>query len=72
MNFGPPHLRIREPRLSAAKSSRVRRTFERRGVYLKGTHWLVAAPEAWRLRLADGLDVRRTSSAKRLDGRRSP
>jgi hypothetical protein len=67
MNFGPPRLEIREPRMSTAKSLRVRQQFARRGVYLKGTHWLVAAAEAWRLRLADGLDVRRTSSAKRLD-----
>ena len=67
MNFGAPRLEIREPRASTSKSLRVRQLFAQRGVYLKGTHWLVAAPEVWRLRLGDGFEVRRTSSAKRLD-----
>lgn len=67
MNFGVPHLEIREPRTGAAKSARVRALFARRGVYLRGTHWLVMSPATWRLELADGLVVRDTSSAKRLD-----
>ena len=67
MNFGAPRLELREPRVSTSKLPRVRQLFARRGVFLKGTHWLVAAPEAWRLRLGDGLEVRRTSSARRLD-----
>ena len=67
MNFGAPRLEVREPRVSTSKRPRVRQHFARRGVYLRGTHWLVAAPEAWRLRLGDGFEVRRTSSAKRQD-----
>jgi hypothetical protein len=67
MNFGAPRLEVREPRVGTSKFPRVRQLFAQRGVYLEGTHWLVAAPEAWRLRLADGLEVRRASSAKRQD-----
>jgi hypothetical protein len=65
MNFGPPRLDVHEPRQTAARSTRVRENFARRRVFLKGTHWLVADPDSWTLRLADGLVVRRTSSAKR-------
>jgi len=67
MNFGRPRLELRQPRESAARSPRVRAHLARRGVHLHGTHWLVVYPGRWRLTLADGLTVRDTSSAQRLD-----
>ena len=67
MNFGAPHMEIREPRVSTAKSPRVRAQFARRGVHLRGTHWLVISAATWRLELANGLVVRDTSSVKKLD-----
>jgi hypothetical protein len=67
MNFGAPHMTLREPRESTSGSPRLRAHFARRGVHLRGTHGLVAYPGRWRLVLADGLTVRDTSSAKRLD-----
>ena len=67
MNFGPPKLEIREPQRTLGGSARVRSIFARRGVYLRGSHWLVIRAGAWRLELADGLVVRDTSSTKRLD-----
>ena len=67
MNFGAPRLDVREPRISKATSARVRASFARRGVYLRGTHWLVVSPGSWRLELADGLVVRDSGSMKRLD-----
>ena len=67
MNFGRPHMELRQPRESLSRSPRVRAHSARRGVHLHGTHWLVVYPGRWRLTLADGLTVRDTSSAKRLD-----
>ena len=67
MNIGAPWMQVEEPRSSTARSPRVRAIFARRRVFLKGTHWFVAYPESWKLSLADGLTVRRTSSAKRQD-----
>jgi hypothetical protein len=67
MNFGPPKLDVREPHVSNGGSARVRAAFARRGVYLRGSHWLVVSAGCWRLELADGLTVRDTSSVKRLD-----
>lgn len=67
MNFGPPRLEIREPRVSTANSPRVRAQFVRRGIHLHGSHWLVISPRTWRLELADALVVRDSSSARRLD-----
>jgi hypothetical protein len=67
MNFGAPRMELRQPRQSEARSACVRATFERRGVWLRGTHWLVVYPGRWRLQLGDGLAVRDTHSAKRLD-----
>lgn len=67
MNFGPPRMEIREPRASNARLARVRAQFARRGIYLRGSHWLVVSPGTWRLQLADGLVVRDSSSVKRLD-----
>jgi hypothetical protein len=67
MNFGSPRLEIRQPRVSDAKSTRIRANLARRGVYLHGTHWLVASAASWRLELRDGLVVRDTSAVKRLD-----
>lgn len=67
MNFGAPRMELRQPTVSTARSPRVRAQFARRGVYLRGSHWLVAHPGRWRLALADGLTVRDTASAKRLD-----
>ena len=67
MNFGAPWMQVEEPRSSTARSPRVRALFARRRVFLKGTHWLVAYPESWRIALADGLTARRTSSSKRQD-----
>jgi hypothetical protein len=67
MNFGAPRMELRQPRQSVARSARVRATFARRGVWLRGTHWLVVYPGRWRLQLGDGLAVRDTHSAKRLD-----
>ena len=67
MNLGAPRMELRQPRQSAARSARVRAAFARRAVYLRGTHWLVAYPGRWRVDLADGLAVRDTHSAKRLD-----
>jgi hypothetical protein len=67
MNFGAPRIELRQPRKSKARSARVRAMFARRGVFLRGTHWLVAYPGRWRLETADGLAVRDTHSAKRLD-----
>jgi len=67
MNFGAPRMEVRQPRESTVRSPRVRAHFARRGVWLRGTHWLVVYPGCWRLDLADGLRVRDTHSAKRLD-----
>ncbi len=67
MNFGPPRMEVREPRKTAVASERVKKLFARRLVMLRGTHWLVIYPGRWRLELADGLIVRDTSSAKKLD-----
>lgn len=67
MNFGAPRLSIRQPRASSSGSTRVRAQMARRGVHLHGTHWLLVGPGTWRLELADGLAVRDSSSAKRLD-----
>ncbi len=67
MNFGPPRMETREPRRITGGSPRVRAQFARRAIYLRGSHWLVVSPGTWRLVLADGLSVRDTSSAKRLD-----
>lgn len=66
LSFGPPRLVIREPSATLSRSTRVREQLARRGVHLKGSHWLVAYPTVWRLSLADGLTVRDTSSATRL------
>ena len=67
MNFGSPSMEVRQPRTSKARSPAVRALFAQRGVYLRGTHWLLISPASWRLSLADGLVVRDTSSSKRLD-----
>ncbi len=67
MKFGTPRLEVRQPRASDAKSARVRAMFARRGVFLHGTHWLVASAASWRLELRDGLIVRDTSPVRRLD-----
>ena len=67
MNFGPPSMKVREPRTISGGSRRVRAGFARRGIYLHGTHWLVAYPGTWRLELADGLIVRDSSASKWLD-----
>jgi hypothetical protein len=67
MNFGPPFMKIEEPRISAARSPAVRALFARRRINIKGAHWLVCNPATWRLTLADGLDARCSSSAKRQD-----
>ena len=67
LSFGAPRLEVREPQVSAAKSERLRAHFARRSVTLRGTHWLVVYPGRWRLELADGLVVRDTGSARKLD-----
>lgn len=67
MNFGPPHMLVRDRLKSPPTSERLRRLFSRRLVMLRGTHWLVLYPGLWRLELADGLIVRDTSSVKKLD-----
>ncbi|HKW09119.1 MAG TPA: hypothetical protein VJO33_02000, partial [Gemmatimonadaceae bacterium] len=67
MNFGAPKMEIHEPRVSDARSERVRATFARRRVSLRGTHWLVIAPFTWTIRLADGLRASASSSAKRQE-----
>lgn len=67
MQLGQPSLSIRAPRHVESTSARVRAQFARREVFLRGTHWLVLYPGTWRLRLADGLDVRDTASTRRLD-----
>jgi hypothetical protein len=67
LNFGPPTLEIREPRPIVKDSARVRATFARRGVYLRGSHWLLISAAFWRVELADGLVVRDNGSVKRLD-----
>jgi hypothetical protein len=67
MNFGAPRMELREPQQSSARSPRVRAEFARRHVFLRGTHWLVVYPGRWRLAISDGLVVRDTHSAKRLD-----
>jgi hypothetical protein len=67
MNFGSPSLQVRQPQRSKARSPAVRALFARRGVFLRGTYWLLISPASWRLVLADGLAVRDTSSVKRLN-----
>jgi len=67
MNFGPPRMKVREPRKAAGTSERVKKLFARRLVMLRGSHWLVLYPGRWRLELLDGLIVRDTSSPKKLD-----
>ncbi len=66
-NLGPPHMVIREPRESRAKSPKVRALLGRRAIRLHGTHWIQIAAEAWRLALADGTTARRSSSARQCD-----
>ena len=67
MNFGEPHMVVRQPRKSDSSSARVRALFARRAVFLRGTHALVAYPGCWRLRTSDGAVVRESHSVKRLN-----
>jgi hypothetical protein len=66
MQFGPPSLKISEPRATRTGLASHRAALARRGVYLRGTHSLVVSAAYWRLDLADGLIVRHTGSTRRL------
>lgn len=61
LNFGPPHLSIREPR-PESKSAALRR----RGVRAVGTWWLWVYVARWKLSLADGTSVTGRASLKRI------
>ena len=67
MNFGAPKMDIHEPKISGARSPRVRALFARRRVFFRGTHWLAITPFTWSIQLADGLRASASSSAKRQD-----
>ena len=67
MNFGRPHLVIREPRRSSSRWPRVRALAARRRAHLHGTHWLQIAPEAWEIVLDDGTRARRGAAARQSD-----
>ena len=49
LNFGPPHLSVREPHSSAARSKVVRRKAARRLVTVRGRWWLWIYVSYWRL-----------------------
>ena len=49
LNFGPPRLRIREPRSTVSRSVVVRRNAARRLVTVKGRWWLWIYVSYWRL-----------------------
>lgn len=67
MNFGAPKMEIHQPRVSHARSERVRALFARRRVFLHGTHWLCITPFTWSIQMPDGQRVTASSSAKRQD-----
>ena len=67
MRFGAPRMEVREPRNLTDASPRIRAHFARRGVSLRGTHWLDMEPGCWRLELADGTRVRDSSPVRQLD-----
>jgi hypothetical protein len=67
LNLGPPHMSIRQPRQTTARSPRVVAMFARRLVRLHGTHWLRVSAEAWDITLSDGTRARRSSSARNCD-----
>jgi hypothetical protein len=67
LNFGPPTLEVRDPRPIVNGSARVSASFARRGVYLRGSHWLLVSAPHWRVELAGGFVVRDTGSVTRLN-----
>jgi hypothetical protein len=58
-------MEIDEPKVSDARSERIRAHFARRRVSFRGTHWLVITPFTWSIHLADGLRASASSPAKR-------
>ncbi|MBC8109340.1 MAG: hypothetical protein H7Z14_22340 [Anaerolineae bacterium] len=67
LNFGPPRLKIYEPRKSKSESSAVRRLMAQRHVIIKGKWWLWIYQGDWRLRLRNHDEIRSTSSSTRID-----
>lgn len=66
LNFGAPHLEVREPMKSTARSPRARLRFAHRRVTVRGRWWLWLFWSRWTL-WVQGLDpVRSTGSAKRI------
>src|SRR5262245_3937557 len=53
MSFGDPHLRVREPHATDAKSPAVQRLFAHRRVSIKGDWWFWIQCGRWSLTLAD-------------------
>jgi hypothetical protein len=66
MNFGTPHLEIREPKQSTAGSARVRRQFAHRLVTVRGQWWLWLFWSRWTLSVRGLGPVRSTGSADRI------
>jgi len=66
MNFGIPHLEIREPRKSTAPSARVRLLSVHRRVTIRGRWWLWLFWSRWTLSVQGLEPVRNTGSARRI------
>jgi len=66
MSFGAPRLVIREPRVSRAKSAKVRRLFAHRLVSIRGRWWLWLYCSRWTLSVTGLSPVRSTSSTRRI------
>jgi hypothetical protein len=77
MNFGKPHLEVREPKTSTSDSAVVRMLFAHRLVTVRGQWWLWMFCSRWTLSIA-GLEPVRSSGSRRrirqalryLDGQR--
>ena len=66
MNFGAPHLHIREPKRTNAASESIRLSFAHRQVTLRGRWWLWAFCSRWTLSIRGLQPVRSTASARRI------
>jgi hypothetical protein len=67
MNFGQPHLFIREPKHSAVSSERSRLRFAHRLVTVRGRWWLWLFGSKWTLDIRGLGAVRGSASAKRIE-----
>ena len=62
MNFGRPHLRVREPRETESKFKRIRDLYARRVVTLRGDWWLWIFCAYWKLSIRGKVAARGSST----------